>query len=270
VAFVHPDHEGCAVSLGFVTKFRNDGLFISNRQNVSTAYGDSVAGSCCPIVGVHSNTEQDCTAFELKSPPTLLPQHLGCHLRAPFNWPKMVVSYSMHDPSFNNHAINDSGLPPFLASLLTLAHQASIPLGMDVLYYLHLHTQNPSSVIGAAVINIDHLCPPFIPDKTPNIFGHHFGIIFLHNGQTYVCPITPFEFVLCHCLGDEITYKLSHPSNTFCLDATAPGVTSAWIIDKIHFFCSHIRVQNCKLFEPCQYTAPAACALAFLNNAVGV
>jgi hypothetical protein len=29
----------------------------------------------------------------------------------------MAVSYSMHDPSFSNHAVNDSGLPPLLASL---------------------------------------------------------------------------------------------------------------------------------------------------------
>ncbi len=147
MAFIHPDHDGHAVSLGFVTKLRNDSWLISDTQIVYAAYGDSVAGSCCLIVGVHSNTEENCTALEFKTPPTSLPQHLGCHLWAPFNWPKMVVSYSMHEPSFNNHAVNDSRLPPLLASLLTLAHQASIPLGVDILYYLHLPTQNPSSVI---------------------------------------------------------------------------------------------------------------------------
>jgi hypothetical protein len=60
-------------------------------------------------------------------------------------------------------------------------------------------------------------------------------------------------------LGNEITYKLSHPSNTFCLDAAVPGLTSARIFDDIH-----------ECLDPCQYAVPAAFAQTFLNGAIGV
>jgi hypothetical protein len=95
-------------------------------------------------------------------------------------------------------------------------------------------------------------------------------LIFFHEGHTYIRPISPFKFVSCHRLSDEITYKLLHPSNTFCLDAAVPGLTSTCIFDNIHERCVHILVQNCELFDPLQYVAPAAFVQTFLNSAVGV
>ena len=224
-AFVHPDHDGRAVLVGFVVKLRKDGWIISDTNISYAAYGDSVAGTCRLIVGVHSNTERDCTSLEFKMPPTHLSRRLGHYLWAPFNRPKMAVSYSMNDASFNNHAVNDSGLPPLSATILSHSQLASVPTGVKVLYSLH-QPDHPFSLIGSGVISMDGLCPPFVPDETPNLFGHHYGIEFFHDGHTYVRPISPFEFVSCHQLGDEITYKLSHPSNTFCLDAAVPGLTS--------------------------------------------
>ena len=54
------------------------------------------------------------------------------------------------------------------------------------------------------------------------------------------------------------------------MDAAVPGLTSARIFDDIHERCIHIRAQNCKLFDPRQYAAPAAYAQIFLSGAVGV
>ena len=186
--------------------------------------------------------------MEFKTPPTHTSWRLGCYQWASFNCPKIVVSYSKDDPSFNNHAVNDSGLPPLFASVPSQAQLASVPSGVNVLYYLHWPNHNPSSIVGLSVISVDGICPPFIPDETPNLFGPHYGIEFLHDGHTYVRPISSFEFVSCHQLGNEITYTLSHPSNTFCLDAAIPGLSSACIFDDIHEPCIHIRAQNCKLF----------------------
>ncbi len=95
------------------------------------------------------------------------------------------------------------------------AHVVSVPPGIDVLYYLHRPNQNPSSVVGAIVISVDGLCPPFVQDKIANLFGHHFDIEFLHNGHTYVQPISPFKFVSCNQLGNKITYKVLHSSTLF-------------------------------------------------------
>ena len=203
-------------------------------------------------------------------PPTHTSWRLGCYLWAPFNRPKMAVSYSKDDPSFNNHTINDSGLPLLSATVPLQAQLASIPSGVNVLHYLHRPDHNPSSNVGLSVISVDGLCPPFVPDETPNLFGHHYGIKFLHDGHTYIQPISPFECVSCHQLGDEITYKLSHPSNTFHLDAAVPGFSSACTFDDIRERCIHIQAQNCKLFDPCQYAAPTAFAQSFLNGAVGI
>jgi hypothetical protein len=83
-------------------------------------------------------------------------------------------------------------------------------------------------------------------------------------------PISPFEFARCYNLEDEITYKISHQSNIFCLDAAIPGCTLAHIFDQLLTRLVSIRDANCSIFSPNQYAAPAACTQAFLNGAVGI
>ncbi len=102
------------------------------------------------------------------------------------------------------------------------------------------------------------------------MFRHHFGIEFTYEGHTYVRAISPFEFVRYYNLEDKITYKISHQSNIFCLDAAIPGHTSAHIFDQLLTCLVSIRDANCSIFSPNQYAAPAACAQAFLNSAVGI
>jgi hypothetical protein len=135
---------------------------------------------------------------------------------------------------------------------------------------VHLPDSNPSIVVGLVVVCSDRLSPPFAPNKNVNLFGHYFGVEFQHDGHMYICGISSFEFASCHRLFDELRYKLAHPSNTFCLDAAVPGRISAWVFEQIVERCHHIRDANCELFEPCQYAAPAACAQAFLNGAIGI
>ena len=117
----------------------------------------------------------------------------------------------------------------------------------------------------------DGLSPPFAPDENVNLFGHYFGVELQHDGHTYIRGISSFEFASCHRLFDELTYKLTHPSNfTFCLDAAVFGRTSAWVFEQKVEHCHHICNANCELFKPHQYAAPAACAQAFLNGAIGI
>jgi hypothetical protein len=85
-----------------------------------------------------------------------------------------------------------------------------------------------------------------------------------------VGAISPFEFAHYFNLDDDITYKLSHQSNIFCLDAAIPGCTSAHIFDQLLSRLVCIRDANCSIFSPNQYAAPAVCAQAFLNSAVGI
>jgi hypothetical protein len=125
-------------------------------------------------------------------------------------------------------------------------------------------------LVELAVLSVDNLCPPFNPITNTNVFGHYFGIEFKHNGHTYGRAISPFEFVSCFCLTNELTFKLSHPSNVFCLDAAIPACTSALIFELVLDRCIQIRSSNFKIFEPNQYATPTACIQTFLNGAVGV
>ena len=125
-------------------------------------------------------------------------------------------------------------------------------------------------MVGSAVFSDIDLCPPFNPITNTNVFGHYFGIEFTHDGHTYVRAISPFEFVSCFYLTNELTYKLSHPTNTFCLDAAIPARTSVRIFEVLLNRCIEIRSSNFKIFQPTQFAAPAACIQTFLNGAVGV
>ena len=137
-----------------------------------------------------------------------------------------AISYSHDDPSFNKHVVNGSGLPSLCISDPTDAQCASSAIGVDVKYFVHLPDSNPSMVVGLAVVCSDGLSPPFVPDENANLFGHYFGIEFQHDGHTYIRGISSSEFTSCHHLFDDLMYKLAHPSNTFCLDATLPSLAA--------------------------------------------
>ena len=193
-----------------------------------------------------------------QAPPQIIPKPIARYIWAPFNKPELAISYSKDDTHFNMHAVNDNGLQPLRASTPSDAQHASSNAGTRVKYYLHCHDDNPSNLVGSAVFSDIDLCPPFNPITNTNGFGHYFGIKFMHNGHTYVCAISPFEFVSCFCLTNELTFKLSHPSNAFCLDAAIPAHTSAWIFEVLLDRCIHICSSNFEIFEPTQFASPAA------------
>jgi len=231
VAFVHPDHDCRAVGINFTQRLRSDGWVLSDTTISFQNFRDSVSGSCRLIVAIHSNVETDCRALEIKTPPQIKPKPIARYIWVPFNKPDLAISYSKDNAYFNIHAINNNGLQPLRASTPSDAQHVSSDVGTRVKYYLHRHDDNPSNLVGYAVFSDIHLCPPFNPITNTNVFGHYFGIEFKHDGHTYVRAISLFEFVSCFCLTDELTYKLSHPPNAFCLDQAIPTRTSARIFE---------------------------------------
>jgi hypothetical protein len=203
-------------------------------------FGDSIPWGCWLIIGVHSNTKSKCQAFKLKHCRLSLFWPLTHFIWVLFNATEHAVSCSKDDPSFNLHAVNNNGIPPLCASMLTLNQHASIESGVYVGYYLHRANDNPNILAGSAVIHLDGLCPAFDPTDNPNLFSHLFGIEFMHNSHVYVRVISQFEIASYLRLSDELTYKLSHPSHSFCLDALIPGLTPAQIFDQMHDRCLHI------------------------------
>jgi hypothetical protein len=153
---------------------------------------------------------------------------------------------------------------------LAIRPRSSIQSGVNVGYYLHRANNNPNVLAGSMIIHLDGLCPAFDFTDNPNLFGHLFGIEFTHDGYVYVRAISQFKIASCLRLSDELTYKLSHPSHSFCLDAEMPGLTFTQIFDQIHDRCIHIWSRNFNFFQPNRFAAPVVCIQTFLNGAVGI
>ncbi len=127
MAFFHPDHNCCAVTINFTQQLCSSGWIITDTPISFPSFGDLVLGTCCLIVTVHSNMEENCCAFEICTPPHLPTQPIAWYIWARFNKPKLAVLYSKDDKSFNNHAINDNGLQPLQASIPSDAqHMAGV------------------------------------------------------------------------------------------------------------------------------------------------
>ena len=77
VAFVHPDNDGRAVTTAFIKRLSADGWIFNDTSIDYGSYGDTIPGNSRLIVGVHSNTEERCKAFELKTPPPTPPRPLA-------------------------------------------------------------------------------------------------------------------------------------------------------------------------------------------------
>jgi hypothetical protein len=238
-------------------------------------FGDSIPGGCRLIIGIHSNTEPDCKALVILTPPSIPTRPLACFIWALFNTPEHAVSYAKDYKSFNLQVINNNGVPHLRVSTPTSNQEASTTHVIKLGYYLHRHCNNPHVLAGSSVVRLDGLCPAFDPTDNQYLFGHFFGVKFTHNGHEYVHAISQFELASCLRLSDEFTYCLAEPLNSFCLDCTVPNLTSAQIFDKIHEQCIHIRLENFEIFQPNQFAVPAEythtfpCVQMFLNGAVG-
>ncbi len=114
------------------------------------------------------------------------------------------------------------------------AQQSLVPSGIHISYNLHRAHNNPSILPGMSVVNVDGLFPEFDAHENTNLFGHHFGIEFIHDSHTYAPTILPFKFVSCFCLTNNLTYKLSHTSNIFCMDVAISAITSSQIFELIY------------------------------------
>ena len=137
LAFVHPNQDSRAVSHQFITRLKSDGRLVSDRHMSFTEFGNSVADSCRLIVAVHSHTEEKCSSLQIITPPPIAPNCLSSYQWAPFNWPESAVSYSRDDRSFNNHAVNDSGVPPLVASDPPTLRDVALYDGIIIKYCLH-------------------------------------------------------------------------------------------------------------------------------------
>jgi hypothetical protein len=264
VAFVHPDNDSRSVSK-FVTQLFNSGWVISSTKCSFPDYGDSVVGTMTIVVGVHMNTQSKVDAMMFRTPPSSQPLPLAVFVWQPFNKREYGLSFAKDDASLNNRT-----MPPPQVKLLLAMVSSLLPSGLRPLYSLHLQGSDTTILNGAAVLLHDSLCPPFDCSSTINIFKCHFGIKFHDDDHTYVQPFLPFEFTLCFGLIDKLRYQLSQHGNWFALEAGIPALTSVWVFDHILDCLLSICNLTVEIFEPNQFTAPAATIQAFLSGTVGI
>ncbi len=135
--------------------------------------------------------------------------------------------------------------------------QASPPLikldeaaGVSVQYHLHRPNADALATIGSAVISIDGLCPVFNASPNPNIFLHYFGIEFHHEDHSYIQAISSYKFVHCFGFTDHITYRLSHSTYKYAMDAAMPARTLAWLLEQAHLHLLYLRDSDSEIFSP--------------------
>ena len=255
VAIVIPDHEGRCVKL-FIRQLKTSGWCISTFDDVFFPdHGNTVSGRCNIVIGVHSSCSSTVAPIDLKPSPPIQPQRLCLFLWEPFNRTEHLVSLARDYEDFICQDTRFTTTEPTLDK------------GVVVKYYLHGHGADESILNGSAVISSDGLCPPFYAGSNQNLFQHLFGIEFHYEGHTRVRGISPYKFARCFGFVDDLTYRLSHPSCKFALDAAIPSNTSAWIFDQVHAALINLRDANGEIFSPNQWAAPAATIQSFVNGA---
>jgi hypothetical protein len=137
VVFVHPDHDCCTVLQSFFKRLHANGWVITDVPVSYPDFGESLIGRCRLIVAIHSNTEPNCKAFAIHTPPSVPLRPITQFLWAPFNMPEHAILFAQDDPLFNLHAVNNNGAPCLVASTPTSAQLALLDVGMHIAYYLH-------------------------------------------------------------------------------------------------------------------------------------
>ena len=263
VAFVHPDHDGRAVSL-FTKSLERNHWLISDETISFPSLGDSVVGRMRLVIGIHSETESNASTLRIPTPPASNPAPIARYLWKSFNKIEHACSYARSSPQFHQD-LHSSDSPSLFEATTPKTNESSTGPGVKVLYNLLRRDADHSITTGSSVVSTSNLCPSFTPCKSQNIFGHLFGIEFEVDSENYVRPVSSFEFVRCFNLSDDLTYSLSHPDNEFYLDAALPAFTSAHVLSSIHDRLDVIRQANVQVIEPNTIHAPAALTNVFMN-----
>jgi hypothetical protein len=197
--------------------------------------GDTVAGRCRIITAVHSSCASTAEPLQLKRPPLVPPRPLGEFIWEPFNRKEHAILLACDDRDF---AKQDTGLQASIPSI-----KSDEVAGVSVRYHLHSPNADALVTLGSEFISLDGLRPVFNACPNPNIFQHYFGIEFHDEDHCYVRAISPYEFVRCFGFIDQITYRLSHSTYKYAMDAAMPARTSAWLLEQVHLHRTNLPPQ---------------------------
>ena len=168
VAIILPDHDNCCVKT-FIKTLSSNGWVLSKQDISFLSQGDSIAGACLCITGVHSSCASTVEPLLLKAAPPTPPRPLGISLWEPFNW--------------SDHSVSPAK-DKFMASLPKISKGSQN--GIIVKYFLHPPSLDETCLTGASVVSCEGLCPPFDACPNTNIFQHLFSIKFSYENHQHV------------------------------------------------------------------------------------
>ncbi len=203
------------------------------------------------LIGIHNSTQSKVDPLMFKMPPTRRPCPLSSFIWQLFDKLEYQLSFARKDPSFETNDTKGN-----VATLPFPTLMASILAGLTVIYFLHWHENNSSSLNGSTAVSLDSLCPQFDGFPNTNLFRYHFGIEFNCDNHTYVRAILPFKFALQFGFTDNLWYCLSQPDQWFALDAGIPALTSAWIFDHMYERLCAICISNAEIPPPPSIRSP--------------
>jgi hypothetical protein len=76
VEFVHPDHDGCAIT-NFMSLLKSSGWVLSTTKFLFPDFGNSIIGTTSVIVGVHNSTQSRVKPMSFWVPPSPQPLPLA-------------------------------------------------------------------------------------------------------------------------------------------------------------------------------------------------
>jgi hypothetical protein len=116
--------------------------------------GDSIAGSCWLILGIHSSFVASVEPLLLKHPPAIPSHPLAGFIWEPFNQPEHSISLARDDPNF----ANQDGPKMTITLPKSTTHNPSTVM---LKYHIPRAGSNESILVGSNVISVDGLCPAF-------------------------------------------------------------------------------------------------------------
>ncbi len=140
--------------------------------------------------------------------------------------------------------------------------------GIVIKYHLHHEGSDGTILVGSSVLSGDSVRPPFESCPNQNLFQQFFGLEFHHDGHTYICAVSFYEFAGCFNLTNKVQYRMSHKRYKFGLNAAMPGRMSAWLFEHVHSHLLNLCNSNSKIVLPNQFATPAAPIQTLVNGAI--
>jgi hypothetical protein len=96
---VHPDNDGKSIKT-FATNLKSNGWSVSSSDVSYPDLGNSIAGSCQLILGIHLPCAANVEPLFLKHLPAIPSGPFAGFIWEPCNWPEHSILLACNDPSF--------------------------------------------------------------------------------------------------------------------------------------------------------------------------